>query len=84
MTAMKNDKKPGFAVVRVYPINPKALDLAELYGEYNLGTGEWHDGVISSIMRKTCSGTVLRILDPRGSTTRNEQCRQGLVTFDRR
>ncbi|CAL7938030.1 unnamed protein product [Xylocopa violacea] len=55
MTAMRNNKKPGFAAVYVYPINPKALSLAELYGEYNLGTGEWHDGVISSIMRKTCS-----------------------------
>ncbi|CAD1471020.1 unnamed protein product, partial [Heterotrigona itama] len=56
MTSMKNDKKPGYAAVHVYPINPKALSLAELYGEYNLATGEWHDGVISSIMRKTCSG----------------------------
>ncbi|XP_043512192.1 dynein axonemal heavy chain 2 [Frieseomelitta varia] len=55
MTSMKNDKKPGYTAVHVYPINPKALSLAELYGEYNLATGEWHDGVISSIMRKTCS-----------------------------
>ncbi|XP_068978772.1 dynein axonemal heavy chain 2 [Bombus flavifrons] len=55
MTSMKNDKKPGYTAVHVYPINPKALSLAELYGEYNLTTGEWHDGVISSIMRKTCS-----------------------------
>ncbi|XP_031370853.1 dynein heavy chain 2, axonemal [Apis dorsata] len=55
MTSMKNDKKPGYQAVHVFPINPKALSLAELYGEYNLVTGEWHDGVISSIMRKTCS-----------------------------
>ncbi|XP_076295130.1 dynein heavy chain 2, axonemal kl-2 [Lasioglossum baleicum] len=55
LTAMKNDKKPGYNAVYVYPINPKALGLGELYGEYNLSTGEWHDGVISSIMRKTCS-----------------------------
>ncbi|XP_076240945.1 dynein heavy chain 2, axonemal kl-2 [Calliopsis andreniformis] len=55
MTSMKNDKKPAFNAVHVYPINPKALSLGELYGEYNLSTGEWHDGVISSIMRKTCS-----------------------------
>ncbi|XP_076651590.1 dynein heavy chain 2, axonemal kl-2 [Halictus rubicundus] len=55
LTAMKNDKKPGYNAVHVYPINPKALSLGELYGEYNLSTGEWHDGVISSIMRKTCS-----------------------------
>ncbi|KAG7190743.1 hypothetical protein KM043_006815 [Ampulex compressa] len=55
MTSMKSDKKPGFNVVHVYPINPKALSLGELYGEYNLSTGEWLDGVISSIMRKICS-----------------------------
>lgn len=58
MTSMKVDKKPGYQTVHVFPINPKALSLAELYGEYNLATGEWHDGVISSIMRKTCSGSV--------------------------
>ncbi|XP_017886409.1 dynein heavy chain 2, axonemal [Ceratina calcarata] len=55
MTSMRNDRKPGYTAVHVYPINPKALSLAELYGEYNLITGEWHDGVISMIMRKTCS-----------------------------
>nr|XP_012223058.1 PREDICTED: dynein heavy chain 2, axonemal-like [Linepithema humile] len=55
MTTMKSDGKPGFNTVHVHPINPKALSLSELYGEYNLSTGEWLDGVISSIMRKTCS-----------------------------
>ncbi|EZA48745.1 Dynein heavy chain 2, axonemal [Ooceraea biroi] len=55
MTTMKSDGKPGFNIVHVHPINPKALSLGELYGEYNLSTGEWLDGVISSIMRKTCS-----------------------------
>ncbi|XP_012153483.1 dynein heavy chain 2, axonemal kl-2 [Megachile rotundata] len=55
MNSMRSDKKAGFNFVYVYPINPKALSLGELYGEYNLSTGEWHDGVISSIMRKTCS-----------------------------
>ncbi|KMR01925.1 dynein heavy chain axonemal [Lasius niger] len=55
MTTMKSDGKLGFNTVHVYPINPKALSLGELYGEYNLSTGEWLDGVISSIMRKTCS-----------------------------
>ncbi|XP_066581151.1 dynein axonemal heavy chain 2 [Prorops nasuta] len=55
MTRMRNDGKTGFNVVHVYPINPKALSLGELYGEYNLSTGEWLDGVLSSIMRKTCA-----------------------------
>ncbi|XP_037045747.1 dynein heavy chain 2, axonemal [Bradysia coprophila] len=38
-----------------FPLNPKTLSLGELYGEVNLGTGEWLDGVLSSIMRKICS-----------------------------
>ena len=38
-------------------MNPKALSLGELYGEYNLSTNEWTDGVLSSIMRTACAGT---------------------------
>ncbi|KAI4504209.1 hypothetical protein M0802_000680 [Mischocyttarus mexicanus] len=59
ISEMKNDGKAGYSSVHVYPINPKALNLSELYGEYNLSTGEWLDGVISSIMRKTCSSESL-------------------------
>ncbi|XP_050498494.1 dynein axonemal heavy chain 2 [Diabrotica virgifera virgifera] len=51
---LKKQKKPGFNNVEVFPLNPKALNLAELYGEYNLATGEWLDGCISAIMRQTC------------------------------
>ncbi|KAI8422822.1 hypothetical protein MSG28_006567 [Choristoneura fumiferana] len=40
--------------VQLQPMNPKALTLGELYGEYNLATGEWKDGVLSSIMRTIC------------------------------
>lgn len=56
LTTMKKDGKIGFNAVHEYPINPKALNVGELYGEYNLSTGEWSDGVISSIMRKVCAG----------------------------
>ncbi|KAL9923028.1 dynein heavy chain 2, axonemal kl-2 [Glossina fuscipes fuscipes] len=52
---MNNNKKPGWLAVAVHPINPKALNLAELYGEYNLATGEWLDGVLSCIMRVICA-----------------------------
>ncbi|XP_046433182.1 dynein axonemal heavy chain 2 [Neodiprion fabricii] len=55
LSQMKKDGKPGANLVSEYPINPKASNLGELYGEYNLLTGEWLDGVISSIMRKTCA-----------------------------
>ena len=41
-----------------FPLNPKALSLGELYGEFNLSTNEWADGVLSSIMRQTCAGVL--------------------------
>lgn len=37
-------------------MNPKALSLGELYGEFDLNTNEWTDGVLSSVMRQTCAG----------------------------
>lgn len=55
MTRLKKEGKAGWNAVVEYPINPKALNLAELYGEYNLSTGEWTDGVISATMRATCA-----------------------------
>lgn len=45
----------GYQPAVEYPVNPKTLTLGELFGEVNLATGEWLDGVISSIMRKICS-----------------------------
>lgn len=58
MGRLKKKKVPGFEQVSVYPINPKALNLGELYGEYNLSTNEWLDGVISATMRITCVGKI--------------------------
>lgn len=59
MGRMKNIGKPGFNTVYEYPLNPKSINLGELYGEYNLATNEWLDGVLSAIMRKTCAGNIL-------------------------
>lgn len=42
-----------------FPINPKALSLGELYGEFDLNTNEWTDGVLSSVMRQTCAGKII-------------------------
>ncbi|TGZ66460.1 hypothetical protein CRM22_005313 [Opisthorchis felineus] len=47
--------EPGFERVQEYPLNPKAVSLGELYGEFNLATNEWSDGVLSSVMRQTCA-----------------------------
>lgn len=52
---MKSAGKLGWSTVNVHAINPKTLNLGELYGEYNLSTGEWTDGVVSSVMRQVCS-----------------------------
>ncbi|XP_026545523.1 dynein heavy chain 2, axonemal-like [Notechis scutatus] len=45
----------AFNLVRDYPLNPKAVSLGELYGEYNLSTNEWTDGILSSVMRTACA-----------------------------
>lgn len=44
-----------YVPVKVLPLNPKAISLAELYGEFNISTNEWADGCLSSIMRAACS-----------------------------
>ncbi|CAB3235275.1 unnamed protein product [Arctia plantaginis] len=54
LSRLYRQKMAGFVNVNVFPINPKALTLGELYGEYNLATGEWKDGVLSSVMRTVC------------------------------
>ena len=61
LTRLKKENKgsPGqYNIVKDYPINPKALSLGELYGEFDLNTNEWTDGVLSSVMRNTCAGKV--------------------------
>uniref|UniRef100_H3DNF8 Dynein axonemal heavy chain 2 n=1 Tax=Tetraodon nigroviridis TaxID=99883 RepID=H3DNF8_TETNG len=55
LTAMHRQAEPGFQTVQVFPINPKSMSLGELYGEYDLSTNEWTDGVLSSIMRAACA-----------------------------
>ncbi|XP_078020536.1 dynein axonemal heavy chain 2 [Epinephelus lanceolatus] len=46
---------PGFQLAQDYPLNPKAMSLGELYGENDLSTNEWTDGVLSSLMRSACA-----------------------------
>lgn len=44
-----------FVSAKTFPINPKSLSLAELYGEFNIATNEWADGVLSNVMRSACA-----------------------------
>lgn len=53
---MQTQNEPGYFRVWDYPLNPKSVSLGELYGEFNIATNEWSDGVLSSIMRQTCAG----------------------------
>lgn len=46
----------NYNIVKEFVLNPKAVSLGELYGEFDLNTNEWTDGILSSVMRVTCSG----------------------------
>lgn len=52
----------SFDCFQEFPINPKALSLGELYGEFDLNTNEWTDGVLSSVMRQTCAGKIQMLI----------------------
>ncbi|KAK7102408.1 hypothetical protein V1264_020630 [Littorina saxatilis] len=55
MTQLNRDGDLNYQAVKDFPLNPKALSLGELYGEFDLNTNEWTDGVLSSVMRQTCA-----------------------------
>uniref|UniRef100_A0A8C1Q525 Dynein, axonemal, heavy chain 2 n=1 Tax=Cyprinus carpio TaxID=7962 RepID=A0A8C1Q525_CYPCA len=54
LSTLHRKGEPEFNIIRC-PLNPKAVSLGELYGEYNLSTNEWTDGVLSSLMRTACA-----------------------------
>merc|ERR550532_1660393 len=55
MTRMNKEGNPDYQIVKVFPLNPKSLSLGELYGEFDLNTNEWTDGVLSSVVRNACA-----------------------------
>mmetsp|Transcript_18885 Transcript_18885/g.22437 ORF Transcript_18885/g.22437 Transcript_18885/m.22437 type:complete len:4042 (-) Transcript_18885:161-12286(-) len=50
----KEDNFEGYVPVHPHVINSKSINLAELYGEYDLATFEWCDGILSRLF-KTCA-----------------------------
>jgi dynein heavy chain len=55
LTKLASKYPEKYTAVKVFPLNPKSLSLSELYGEFNISTNEWTDGVLSSVMRLACS-----------------------------
>ena len=50
-------KNPAFQNTHTYVLNPKCIKMGELYGEYNLLTNEWTDGLASTIIRQCVADT---------------------------
>jgi dynein heavy chain len=47
----KSQTIPGQSAVSIYPINPKAQTLLELYGDMDIQTRDWTDGILSKIFK---------------------------------
>ncbi|XP_077326811.1 dynein axonemal heavy chain 2 [Lithobates pipiens] len=55
LSSLHRSGDTNYNLVREFPLNPKAVSLGELYGEYDLTTSEWTDGILSSLMRTACA-----------------------------
>ena len=55
LTRLNKEGEAGYQRAQEFTINPKAVSLGELYGEFDLSTNEWSDGILSSVMRTCCA-----------------------------
>ncbi|XRB21521.1 dynein axonemal heavy chain [Pseudoscourfieldia marina] len=59
MTMLREQKHKDdtYQVTHTYTFNPKCIKMGELYGEYNLMTNEWTDGLGSTLIRNAVADT---------------------------